>query len=379
MAWAEKLPSGRWRGLYRDRSGRRRSAGTFTHKPKAVREAGKLESEARSARRRDPDRGLIPWDEWCERWWSSRTVEPGTLKRDASRRDVHLKPRWEGVELVEISRQDVREWAAELREEELSASTVQRCVHLLSASLSAAVDAELLDVNVAYKLKLPKGAQAVERYLTTEEYEAVRAELPEHEALIADALVGTGLRWGELAGLHRPRLDLKRRKLRVVEVWDTKTGLVKAYPKGRRLRDVPVESWLARRLAKIEPPDAATCGLPHAQGKCCGPLVFTAPEGGVLDDSNFRRVWNRACKRAGVGHVRIHDLRHTYASWLLQDGVKLEEVGELLGHVSLETTRKYAHLVKDQSHDTVRKLLDKRRGRKRRTAAKGRGAERGAA
>lgn len=68
-----------------------------------------------------------------------------------------------------------------------------------------------------------------------------------------------------------------------------------------------------------------------------------------MDGSRFRARWDAACRAAGVGHVRVHDLRHTYASWLLQSGVDLAEVGRLLGHTSPLTTQRYAHLAETPS------------------------------
>jgi integrase len=83
--------------------------------------------------------------------------------------------------------------------------------------------------------------------------------------------------------------------------------------------------------------------------------------GTPLDVNNFRKQWDRACREAGAGHVRPHDLRHTYASWLLQGGRSLAEVGRLLGHVSPITTQRYAHLAKPVAQDVLDALGDPRR------------------
>ncbi|MCD4853633.1 tyrosine-type recombinase/integrase [Arthrobacter sp. AK01] len=61
-------------------------------------------------------------------------------------------------------------------------------------------------------------------------------------------------------------------------------------------------------------------------------------------DNWRKRVWLPALEAAGIDHARPHDLRHTYASWLIQSGVSIKEVGRLLGHASPMTTERYAHL-----------------------------------
>lgn len=355
MGWAEKLPSGNWRGVYRDSAGKQRSAGTFPHKAKALRAAGAREEEVRRSMRRDPEAYKRPWGEWCEEWWSTRTVEESTLRNDAARRRNHLEPRWAEVALGAITRQDVKAWAAQLRRDGLGPESVKRCVHLLSASLVAAVDAELISANPAARLKLPGGPPAPERYLTREEYAAVRAQLATtDDQLVADLLVNTGLRWSELAGLHWSRVDLVRGVVRVVETYDETAKVMKAYPKGRRTREVPLTADLRERLGELERRQGP-CGVEHASGRCAGALVITTEEGRPLRNSNWSyRVWVPAVEHAvvevegeepvAVGHVRIHDLRHTYASWLLQRGIPLAEVGRLLGHVSSQTTQRYAHL-----------------------------------
>lgn len=111
--------------------------------------------------------------------------------------------------------------------------------------------------------------------------------------------------------------------------------------------------------------EGGDCGVPHASGRCPGPLVITGETGMPLRNTNWSgRVWRPSVELAGVGHVRIHDLRHTYASWLLQSGIPLAEVGRLLGHVSVATTQKYAHLSDVPSAAVLAALSQKNAPRK---------------
>lgn len=363
MAWSERLPSGRYRAVYRDHTGRKRTVKTpgsnrsrlFNHKAEAERVAAAKEGKARVSIWADPDGAQRTWGEWCTEWWATRLVAGGTNTVDESRRDTHLLPRWGTVSLGAIRRHEVKAWAAGLLTT-MSPSTAQRCVHLLSASLVAAVDAELIEANPAARIQLPKGAQAQERFLTRTEYEAIADELPTlADRLVADTLVYTGLRWGEMAGLHRDRVHLDRGLFRIVETFSGKTGHIQAYPKGRRIRDVPVPDWLAEQLKEL-PEVGVSCGRPHETGRCRAGLMFTAARGGVLWEPKWAARWRDAVSRAGVGHVRVHDLRHTYASWLLQGGRPLAEVGKLMGHESTQTTAKYAWLERTSNDDVTAAL-----------------------
>src|SRR5690606_33477591 len=99
-------------------------------------------------------------------------------------------------------------------------------------------------------------------------------------------------------------------------------------------------------------------GYDHSKGTCTSKLVVTTGDGYRFEQSNFRKVWVAALRAAGVEHARVHDLRHTYASWLIQGGVSLAEVGKLLGHVSPLTTQRYAHLA-DEPSDAVLAALSR--------------------
>jgi integrase len=344
MAWTRTLPSGKYQGLYRDSAGKVRTVpdGPFTHKRAAQRAASAAEEKARSAGWRSPDAARRTWSDWCEEWWGTRSVEASTLRSDAGRRDNHLLPRWGAVELADITRHDVKAWAMGLRRadgEPLAPTTRQRVVHLLSASLSAAVDAEILTANPASRVRLGGGSATTERYLTRDEASAVLDQLDGEYSTMAILLLATGLRWGEAAGLHWQRLDERRGVIDVVETWSLTSRTMKPYPKGRKKRQVPLPSWLV-----LDRGQGGACGYRHDRGACRSGLVVTTEAGTIVDQSAFGKVWRQACADAGIGHARPHDLRHTYASWLLQDGVPLAEVGRLLGHVSPVTTQRYAHL-----------------------------------
>lgn len=360
MAWAEKLPSGRWRGVYRDAQGGRRTVegGPFTHKVRAVRAASAAEEKARRRMHGDPDAHKRTWGDWVEEWWPTRDIEASTRRVDLRRRELHLDPHWSQVPVGAITRQRVKAWIAQLRADGVGPTTVQRCAHLLSASLSAALDAEIIDANPAARLKLAGSAKAMERYFDDDETIAVWEQMPTQlDRLIFDTYVGTGVRPGEGAGLHWNRLDLRRAVVRVVETYDQEDGTIKAYPKGRKVRDVPLppdlvealDAWKVAREAAGEDLTVG-CGLVHSAGKCRSALVLTSPSGTPLRVGNWdTRVFKPALEAAGVGHARVYDLRHTYASRLLQQGVSLAEVGQLLGHVSPQTTQIYAHLAKKPS------------------------------
>lgn len=370
MAWVKKLPSGKYQAAYRDSQKRERSAGTFQHKERARKAAEVAEAKARGTYWRDGDAGKRKWGAWAdEEWLPSRVTAMSTAKADRLRLENHLRPKWGDVPLVAITRTDVKRWAVELRAEGMGPETVRRCVHLLSASLVAAMDAEVIEVNPAARLKLPTGGTDKERYLTRGEYAVLRSHMPTpNDVLIVDLLVNTGLRWGELAGLHRARVDTARQMIRVVETWDEESQRMKAYPKGKRSRDVPLIAELAAQIDSMTF-EGTDCGRPHDGGRCPGPLLVTSSTGQPLRNSNWTpRAWAPAVAAAGLGNVRKHDLRHTYASWLLQKGVPLAEVGRLLGHVSAVTTQRYAHLAEVPSAAVLAALGGSSAGRLRHPA-----------
>jgi integrase len=368
MAWKERLPSGKYRGCWRDAHGKPRSKGGFTRKEDALRFANEQEAKAR---RGDPGAaaGRSPkWSEWRDVWLAARMVETSTARRDGPMIDRYLTPQWGEHRINRITRSEVQAWIKILMSTEvrtrraeveppalsrktLSPATIDRIYRLFSGSMRAAQIEGLIQASPCLKIALPKIAPGHERFLTRAEFDAIADALNEPYRTAVVLLAGTGMRFGELAGLHWQRVDLNEGLIHIVETWDGEDRVIKPYPKDEDQRTVPIPDWVRLYLERAATGSySPTCGHRHTSGaRCRSDLVVRGPKGAPLDSGNLGSgEWAAACEFAGVGHVRLHDLRHTYASWLVQNGVSLQEVQRLLGHSSITTTQRYAHLGKTQ-------------------------------
>lgn len=380
----------RYRGRYTDASGKKRSK-TFDTKAAALRWAGEEESKVHRGQQSNPGAAKMRWAEWGERWLTAKRAEPRTRRTDESTMRAHVLKRWGTTPLHSIIRMDVQGWVNTLGRER-SASTARKALYLLSASLRAAVEEGILVANPCAGVKAPTNPHGQERYLTDVEAGQILYHLDGRWRVFAEFVLGTGLRMSEATGLHVARLDLGALRVDVVETYDPADGdgEMRPYPKSKRRRSVPLSPELGELLQShldLHPP-AKSCGRVHTQGRCPSGLVFTGEKGAPVDAHNFAvRQWRDACERAGFyeevpameegpdgkrrpklddegrpvmrrrATVRVYDLRHTYASRLVQLGVPLERVQLLLGHQDLKTTQRYANLVPNEGWEQVRAAL----------------------
>lgn len=217
--------------------------------------------------------------------------------------------------------------------------TIKQTVHLLSTCLALAIDEGHLTANPCKRVRLPTASlDTVDpRFLTTAEFAALVAATPAHYKPLVTFLFGTGMRWSEATGIEGRHIDLEAGTVRVDQAWKRVPG------DGFRLG--PPKTPRARRTVY-----AAEQAIEAVRPLLGGPreLVFRTASGGPVSHANFyNNIWTKTCERAGLDPApRIHDARHTHASWLLSDGVSLEAVQDQLGHESIETTRRvYAHLI----------------------------------
>jgi integrase len=360
MGWAESTPTG-YRACYR--SGGKRIVVPklrWSRKADAVRAANAAEEKARDhAQREVVDHGAITWAEWCDtHWWPNRKREESTLKSDKPRVDCHLRPEWGEKTLREIEdggKSEIERWAWRLHEDGgLAASTVHKCIALLSASLTAAMTANPPRIarNPCKRAELPTIPPAEERFFTREQMEAILSTLVDLGGRNAEMLIkvklNTGFRWGEVVGLHRHRVHLAALRIDAFESYSDAARWIKPYPKGERMRSVPISREFATELEAWldERPADRRCGVPHAPGSQCrsGLVVPGDQNGGVVPYDNFYRyVWLRALELAGIEKAGLHVVRHTYATWLIRSGVPKNIVQILLGHVDPKTTNRYTH------------------------------------
>ncbi len=371
----------RWRGRYYDAAGRRRSR-TFDTKAAAARWAGKQEDKAKRGRRTDDRAAKLTWGEWCDRWFAAKAGEPTTRRTDTSIIRAHVRPRWGSTPVYLIERIDVQAWVNQIARDR-SASTTRKAFYALSGSMRTLVAEGVLDANPCTGVVLPTNPVGQERFLTDVEAGQILYHLDGRWRVLAEFALGTGLRMAEVAGLHVARVDLEAGRVYVIETYDAVEGEMKGYPKSKRRREVPLSPELAALLQShldLDPPPPRSCGKPHRAGRCPGGLLFRGELGAPIDSHNFgSRQWKTAAELAGFYverrdpkrrkladgspktvrdlTVHPHDLRHTYASRLVQQGIPLERVQLLLGHEDIKTTQRYAHLIPDDGWDEVRAAL----------------------
>lgn len=347
MGWAEPRGDGWYRAAWRDDRGRKHTRSGFAHKKRAERYAAEQEAKAARGEPTYVARSMT-WSAWWAEW--NDGLRPGRSRTDADsvagRVRKYLEPRWGSVQLARITREDVQVWVNELAGL-MAPASVEKVYYLFRSSITAAVGYGRLATSPCVLIELPEPAPPDERWLTPEEFTAALEYLGQPYRSMAIVLVGTGMRGGEACVLHEHRVDHARGVIRVREAWD---GVeVQPYPKGRRLRDIPMVSWVAKGLLRVNAAQLTDCGLVHAESRQCrSGLAIPAPRGGQINMRNFyRRHWTPALQRAGVSHARVHDLRHTCASWLKQAGRPDAEIAAILGHSEQRTAFRYAHLGTD--------------------------------
>jgi integrase len=229
---------------------------------------------------------------------------------------------------------DVQRYVAR-RLTEVRPATVNREVAFLKRVFNVAIEDGLADTNPVRKVRLLREDNTRVRYLADDEEARLRQEIGDpHWPVVALAL-NTGLRRAEQFNLSWEHVDFNANVLTIPR---TKAG---------RTRRVPMNSLVRDHLRALP-------------SRLKGPWVFPSASGETpLDSQNFmNRVFVPAVKRAGIQDFRWHDLRHTFASRLVMQGVDIRTTQELLGHADIRMTLRYSHLSPSHLLDAVEKLLD---------------------
>jgi integrase len=293
----------------------------------------------------------------------ARAHRPRTADQTLDRVKLHFA-RWYGKPLTGISLADVEGWRTKRINEGIEPSTVRRDLDGLSSVLTRAMKLRKITENVCRQIERPRLDRSPKvRYLDAAEEKRLRDALCDRDQEMRDAResanawrrarkqealpslphygdhltpavlvsMNTGMRRGELLSLRWSAIDLKGKQLTI----EGSTA------KNQQTRHIPLNAEALEVLKrwKAQAPDSER--------------VFPI-------DTGFKTAWAPLLERARITNFRWHDLRHHFGSRLVQAGVPLNTVRELLGHGSLAMTLRYAHLAPDQKAEAVAKLTEGR-------------------
>ena len=317
----------------------------------------------------DPDGPFPDFVGYAERYvetYARTACKWSTYKSYQVILEKHVAPDWRGLRLDQITRAKAKQLLLEKQQAGLAPATVRNIQVFISGVFTHAYEDGIVTANPALKLGRyiqkddrrrhvnPLTREQVSAFLTT-----ARQECPEHYPLLLCAF-RTGMRLGELMGLAWEDIDFVAN---TIEVRRSYSHSHFSTPKSHKSRLVDMSDQLNRTLLAYQRSLRARFGgkLPEARaGTETVHFAFPNRGGGPTDGDDFRkRVFYRLIEKADVPRFRFHDIRHTFASLLLQQGESLHYVKEQMGHASIQTTVDvYGHLVPGSNRNAVNRLDD---------------------
>lgn len=297
-------------------------------------------------------------DQWLETA-ARPSVRPATYGSYAGHVKHHLKPMLGKRSLVSLQPQHVQTMMNQLvTEHGLSPNTVLRIRATLRRALNQAMKWGIVGRNVATLVNPPKAERFRIEPLTPEEAIAIIDAVKGHrlEALFT-LLLGGGLRIGEALGLQWQDIDTDGSRLTVrfaLQRIDGKHQLVAPKSASSR-RTVSLPQFAVQALREHQTRQEEERPLWASPTDL--PLVFTSTTGRPLDGPGVHHAFRRVMSAAGIRPLRLHDLRHGYATLLLAKGVHARVVMELLGHSQITLTLDtYSHVIPALQQEAVGRL-----------------------
>ncbi len=406
----QQLPSGKYRWRYGVRGEGRQSITARTMKE--LREAVRaIETEIEMGTWSSSRRGEIKLDPWFKEWLTKHTAKVTTKAFYAEKYRLYIKPYLSNHRLIDLTPYAINSWLGKLDQAGVSRAAKKQAHQTLSACLGvkgAEGDRRLPQGNPCRlaRCAAPK-TEAWTRIGEADFQRLLEATSERYRPMLA-VMWELALRFGEVSALRRRDVNLLHRQLTVV----VGTKLVKAdpdygieaqrvvqSPKGGETRTIPVVPERAFRvleeqLAKPGSPDDLLFPSPRRSGKSTltwddvleirasdasarelatkfgvltqtvtrirtGEAWATPPQGDryIKHNNWHKRIWTPATVKAGLAPLRPHDLRHSAATRLIEQGLSIYDVQMILGHESSDTTKLYVHLDSDGLADRWKKAV----------------------
>ena len=306
--------------------------------------------------------------QWMDVWFENYAkikVRPSSHQTYRGYIENHIKPNIGSIPLNKLTSLELQKLYKKLlgngrverieskkQPKGLSAKTVRNINQIISSALNLAIEQRLILTNPADACALPKLEHREMKTLPVEQLTSFLREAKESGVFEMYYIeLATGLRRGELLGLKWSDIDLEHGSLRVQRQIARIDG---------EIVEAPLKTKNAYRTLPLS---ADAIDVLKTQEKKCGnsQYVFPSPTGGPISPDSVLHMLHRVLKRAGLPKVRFHDLRHTFATLALQNGVDIKTVSGMLGHFSAGfTLDTYAHVTtatQKEAANTMEKVL----------------------
>ena len=362
-----KRKDGRWEGRY--------TAGhdAETGKPIYKNVLGRTQAEARAklkaaieeARSLDITRvGRYTVGVWMDEWFENYAkvkVRPSSHQTYRGYIDNHIKPSIGKLPLEKLTSLELQKLYKKLLEKGrverieskgqskgLSPKTVRNIHQIIASAMKLAKEQRIIATDPTEGCALPKLEHREMKTLPVEQLTSFLREAKDSGIFeMYYVELATGLRRGELLGLKWEDIDLDRGNLRVKRQITRIDG---------EIVEAPLKTKNAYRTLPLA---EDTIAVLQQQKKKVGnsPWVFPSPVGGPISPDSVLHMLHRVLRRAGLPRVRFHDLRHTFATLALQNGVDIKTVSGILGHFSAGfTLDTYAHVTTAAQKEAARTM-----------------------
>ena len=362
-----KRPDGRWEGRYT--AGRDLETGKTVYKNVLGKTQAEIKTKLKQAIQENAEVDTLKAEkytvgQWMDVWFENYAkikVRPSSHQTYRGYIDNHIKPNIGKIPLGKLttlelqklykkllSRGRVDRIEAKGQPKGLSPKTVRNIHQVISSAMDFAKAQKLIAVNPTDGCALPKLEHREMKTLPVEQLASFLREAKESGVFEMYYIeLATGLRRGELLGLKWEDLNLEQCTLRVQRQVSRINGEVV---------EAPLKTKNSYRTISLGE-DAV--GILKEQRKKCGgsEYVFPSPTGGPISPDSVIQMLHRVLKRAGLPKVRLHDLRHTFATVALQNGVDIKTVSGMLGHYSAGfTLDTYAHVTTQAQREAAKTM-----------------------
>ncbi|MDM8536581.1 site-specific integrase [Desulfobacterales bacterium HSG17] len=350
--------------LFINHHGQRKSKKIGRDKSKALEAAKQIEAKLNLGMMNLLEEKTKTFKEYSDTWIQINV--PATCKQSTADGykgllDNHILSVFGDMPINEIKKSKIKEFLMKKYKSGVSASRVGQMKSVMSGVFNMAEDDETLLANPAHRLgkiyrvkPLQDEINPLDRDELSLLLSSFKDNYPEHYPF-ALTLARTGMRLGEAMALKWGDVDFNGRFIRIERAL-TKDGV--DTPKSGKSRRVDMSKQLTMTLKQLKT-DRKLVTLKNGW-KSLPEYVFINREGQMLDKNNWRnRVFNKALEKAKLRKVRIHDIRHTYASLLIQANESLAYIRDQLGHHSIKVTVDiYGHLAPEGNKAAVDALDD---------------------